>query len=61
MARSLTEAYPGLPLVFSGGVSANTLLREHMTARFGAVFSLNGFGTDNAAGAAYLAAKRSVL
>ena len=55
MAEDLTKAYPGLPLIFSGGVSSNPMLRTFMTKKYGAVFSLNGFGTDNAAGVAYLA------
>ena len=56
MAQALTKKYPGLPLVFSGGVSANTILQAEMESAFGAVFSKNGYGTDNAAGIARLAA-----
>ena len=54
-AEKLLCDFPGLPLVFSGGVSANTLLQREMAARFDAVFSTHGFGTDNAAGVARLA------
>lgn len=55
MAEALLARFPGLPLVFSGGVSSNTLLRNAMTAKYGAVFSLHGYGADNASGVAYLA------
>lgn len=44
--------YPGLPVVFSGGVSANRLLRETMD---GAIFCPPAFSTDNAMGPAVLA------
>lgn len=55
MAENLQRVYPDLPLVFSGGVTSNTLLRRRMQSKFDAVFSLRGFSTDNAAGVAYLA------
>ncbi len=46
--------YPGLPIVFSGGVASNSLLREK-TARFQPVFAEPRFSTDNAMGVAVLA------
>lgn len=48
------KAYPGLPVVFSGGVASNTLLRE-VTAPLDPVFSQPQFSTDNAMGVAVLA------
>lgn len=44
-----------LPLVFSGGVTANTLLRQTLGARFDCVFASREYAGDNAAGTAYLA------
>lgn len=46
--------YPGLRIVFSGGVAANTMLREAV-APLNPVFSQPQFSTDNAMGVAVLA------
>ena len=48
------EAYPGLEVVFSGGVTANSMLRSTM---IDAVFCDPQFSTDNAMGVAVLAAR----
>lgn len=48
------KAYPGLPVVFSGGVASNSLLRE-LTAPMHPIFSEPQFSTDNAMGVAVLA------
>ena len=45
--------YPGLPVVCSGGVSSNSMLRREM-ARFDAVFGAPQYSTDNAMGVAVL-------
>ncbi len=48
------KIYPGLPVVFSGGVASNSMLRE--SARpMDPVFALPQYSTDNAMGAAVLA------
>ena len=47
-------AYPGLPVVFSGGVASNSLLRE-VIAPLDPVFSQPQYSTDNAMGVAVLA------
>ena len=44
-------AYPGLPVVFSGGVASNSMLREVLSE---AVFCPPQFATDNAMGVAVL-------
>ena len=59
MAVSLATAnasqrYPGLPIVFSGGVASNSLLR-HSLIQFDPVFAQPEFSTDNAMGVAVLA------
>jgi N6-L-threonylcarbamoyladenine synthase len=48
------KAYPGLPVVFSGGVASNSMLRS-LTAQFDPVFSQPQYSTDNAMGVAVLA------
>ena len=48
------EAYPGLRVVFSGGVASNSLLRT-VIAPLNPVFSQPQFSTDNAMGVAVLA------
>ena len=48
------RAYPGLPVIFSGGVASNTLLRTALEP-FSPVFAPAEFSTDNAMGVAVLA------
>ena len=48
------KAYPGLQVVFSGGVASNSLLRQ-VIAPLNPVFSQPQFSTDNAMGVAVLA------
>ena len=48
------KTYPGLPVVFSGGVASNSMLRE-VIAPLNPVFSKPEFSTDNAMGVAVLA------
>lgn len=45
--------YPGLPVVFSGGVASNSMLRQEFSGT-DAVFALPQFSTDNAMGVAVL-------
>lgn len=53
--RTALAQYPGLPVVFSGGVASNSMLRERMR-EFAPVFAEPLFSTDNAMGIAVLAA-----
>ena len=48
------KAYPGLPVVFSGGVASNSMLRD-VIAPLNPIFSQPQFSTDNAMGVAVLA------
>ena len=48
------KAYPGCPVVFSGGVASNSMLRQ-VVASLDPVFSLPQYSTDNAMGVAVLA------
>ncbi len=54
MTDALLAEYGDLPLVFSGGVTSNSLMRERFRAAYGAVFAEQGLASDNAAGLAYL-------
>ena len=56
MTGELLKKYPGLPVVYSGGVTSNSMIRERFSSRFGAVFAAPGFSSDNACGTAVLAA-----
>ena len=47
------KAYPGLRVVFSGGVASNSMLREVLKP-LNPIFSLPQFATDNAMGVAVL-------
>jgi len=59
MLENIIEKYGSLPVLFSGGVSSNTLLREYMTEKYNAVFSLPMYSADNACGTAYLASLKN--
>ncbi len=48
------KAYPGLPIVFSGGVASNSMLRT-VIAPLNPIFAHPRFSTDNAMGVAVLA------
>jgi N6-L-threonylcarbamoyladenine synthase len=52
--QNARKAYPGLPVVFSGGVASNSMLRE-IIAPLDPIFAQPQFSTDNAMGVAVLA------
>lgn len=52
MLDAIKEEYGDLPVVFSGGVSSNSLLREKVNDKFNAYFAAPEFSLDNAAGVA---------
>jgi len=51
--RNALKAYPGLRVVFSGGVASNSMLRQ-ITAPLNPIFSQPQYSTDNAMGVAVL-------
>lgn len=55
MCRALLARHGDLPVVFSGGVCADFILRDKLGSEFGAFFAAPEFSADNAAGAAILA------
>lgn len=54
--QNAQKAYPGLPVVFSGGVASNSMLREMMQP-LQPVFAQPQYSTDNAMGVAILASR----
>ena len=52
--RQALERYPGLRVVFSGGVASNSMLRQTL-APLNPIFAQPQFSTDNAMGVAVLA------
>ena len=48
------QKYPGLPVVFSGGVASNSMLRQEMS-QFDPIFAQPQYSTDNALGVAIIA------
>ena len=52
--QNARKNYPGLPVVFSGGVAANSMLRSELS-EFSPIFCEPQFSTDNAMGVAILA------
>ncbi len=55
MAEVLQREYPSLPILFSGGVCSNSIIRKSLTEQVGALFAEPAFSADNAAGTAVLA------
>lgn len=54
MTEDALKRYGALPLVYSGGVMSNSIIKERFTERFSACFASPEFSCDNAAGTAYL-------
>ena len=52
--KNALKRYPGLPVVFSGGVASNSMLRE-IVADLNPIFAEPQYSTDNAMGVAVLA------
>ncbi len=52
--KNAQNAYPGLPVVFSGGVASNSMLRQTLLP-LDPIFSAPEYSTDNAMGVAVLA------
>ena len=58
MLDCIIEKYGSMPIVFSGGVSSNSLLRETILKKYDANFALPEFSLDNAAGVAIYASMK---
>lgn len=59
MLKAVIDKYGDMPIVFSGGVSSNSLLREIIRERYNAYFADTEFSLDNAAGVAIYAYLKS--
>jgi N6-L-threonylcarbamoyladenine synthase len=57
MVERVLGNYPGLKVVCAGGVMGNAIIRESLSAKFGAAFASPEFSADNAAGMAVLCAR----
>ena len=55
-SKNAMDAYPGLEIVFSGGVASNSMLREVLKP-LNPVFAQPQYSTDNAMGVAILASR----
>ena len=54
MMQEILRGYGEMPVVFSGGVMSNSIIRDYFTDKYSAVFALPEYSTDNAAGVAIL-------
>ena len=55
MTDRIIEEYGNLPLLYSGGVMSNSIIRERLTKKYNGIFANPEFSADNAAGVAILA------
>lgn len=54
MTDKILEEYGNLPILYSGGVMSNSLIKERLTKKYGGLFATPEFSSDNAAGVAIL-------
>lgn len=54
LTDNVIAQFPGLPLIYSGGVMSNKKIKDFFTNKYGAYFALPEFSSDNAAGTALL-------
>ena len=59
MAINIFNSYGQMPVLFSGGVMSNSIIRKNLTERLGAFFAQPEFSTDNSAGIAVLTALKN--
>lgn len=52
--EKLCRKYPNLPIIYSGGVMSNTIIKERLSKKYGGFFATPEFSADNAAGTAIL-------
>ena len=56
LTKNAQEKFPGLPILFVGGVMSNSIIRNDLSFCKNAVFAKPEFSSDNACGVAVLAA-----
>lgn len=59
MCGNILNKYGDLPVLFAGGVMSDAIIREGIASRFDCLFASAELSSDNACGAAILAARRS--
>lgn len=59
MTSFLIEQYPNRPIVYSGGVMSNSIIRKVIEDKYGGFFAPPEYSSDNAVGIALLAALKS--
>ncbi|MEE0929753.1 MAG: peptidase M22 [Acutalibacteraceae bacterium] len=59
MTLNIFNEYGKMPILFSGGVMSNSIIRDNLTKRLSAFFAKPEFSTDNAAGIAVLTALKN--
>ena len=56
MTDALISEYGNLPLIYAGGVMSNKIIRKTIEEKYGGIFAMPEFSSDNAAGIAVLTA-----
>lgn len=54
MTEKLLSEYGNLPLLYSGGVMSNSIIKEKLIEKYNGIFAIPEFSADNAAGVAIL-------
>lgn len=54
MTEKLLAEYGNLPLLYSGGVMSNSIIKEKLIEKYNGIFAIPEFSADNAAGVAIL-------
>ena len=54
MTEKLLAEYGDLPLLYSGGVMSNSIIKEKLIEKYNGIFAIPEFSADNAAGVAIL-------
>ena len=60
MTEYALKKYGSLPLVYSGGVMSNTIIKNKLQYKYNGLFAEPAFSCDNAAGAAIMACERGL-
>lgn len=55
MCGAVVKEHVGLPILFSGGVCSNKMIKNRLSKKYGAMFAKPEFSSDNASGVAILA------
>ena len=56
MCEKVLAEFGEVPVLFAGGVMSNSIIKQRLTDKYGAIFGEPRFSSDNAVGAAILAA-----